>query len=487
MGGPYCGGGMPPSASVGNRTLEVALKLYSNATMPNNVHYLMVRFFDANTNQTLQHVSFFLNITENNYSELHDTFNAPTGILMLQVTTISTPFNGTVIGDQEPILHAWTPHDSKPIIVYSPVFNNVNSTYHLKITLDSIDRDNNLFDESTAPQFDSHLNLKEQNVTKFVMSTMLSKVDPVVLQKLHLINLSGGDLHLLADVKLEDYSYVSRLPSDITIVYSKNNTVGMAVDNGQISELSGLDFVKQITSPNGVFPRDSNATVENPPSPLAQYRAGIVPIYVKCKQGFGPVLMQSSIDNNAKSSPACFTWDDEIKIQNRGIGKIVNNSVKTKYWDLYGLLPSRMSFSMEPNSSGQIIVKYFPYFNNNMTRHVKPQVFSGYDSNSSPILTSNITVSANPDAITDNKGQNTTVTYTVNTSNVKGLYWIYIPINGCNDMYPLLVGLGTNNVSTTDIAMYVGRESCPSIDMGGQVEDTRGISTKQMLAAPIFN
>ncbi|HJT09186.1 MAG TPA: hypothetical protein VJ771_00200 [Candidatus Nitrosotalea sp.] len=167
MGGSFCPGSPPiPSASVGNRTLEVVLKLYSNSTMPSNIHYLWLRFLDANTNQTVQHVSFFLNITENNYSELHDTFNAPTGILTLQINSIDSQFNGTVIGDHEPILNAWIPHDDNPVVVYAPAFNDTKLMYHLKITMDTIDKDNNIFaDQVAAPRFDFYLDMKEQNQT----------------------------------------------------------------------------------------------------------------------------------------------------------------------------------------------------------------------------------------------------------------------------------------------------------------------------------
>lgn len=168
MGGPYCPGSLPiPSASVGNRTLEVALKFYSNSTISNNVHYLWFRFFDANTNQTIQHVSFFLNVTDGGDSLLRGLFNAPMGIITLQANTITAPFNGTALGDREPILGGWMPHDDKPVVVYAPVFSDVNSIYRLKITMGTIDNDNNMFtDQSIAPQFVSDFNVKEQNMIK---------------------------------------------------------------------------------------------------------------------------------------------------------------------------------------------------------------------------------------------------------------------------------------------------------------------------------
>ncbi len=315
----------------------------------------------------------------------------------------------------------------------------------------------------------------------------ISKIDSKVLVALEKEDTAKDNFHTLVDVILEDPSYVSLIPTDIEIIYSKNDTVGVAADHDQIIKLAALDFVKQITAPNGVFSKNSNASIINPPSPLKQYEAGILPLYTKCRYGFDLMLIQKLDDNGSHSSPACFTWNDESKAQNRGIGKIVNNLVKTKYWNLYGVLPSRKSFFMETNSTGQIIVKYFPYYKNGETKQVKPQVFLGYDSNGSPISTSNVTISATPNTISNNLGKNTTITYTIMTTNTKGLYWLHIPLNGCNDVYPLVVGLDPSNISTADIATYMGAIHCPSIDMGSQMEDISGISVKWLLAEPFFN
>lgn len=169
MGGSECPGARPlPSASVGNRTLEVALKLYSNSTMPNNIHYLWLRFFDANTNQTIHHVSFFLTVNENNNTLFRELLHTHTGTLVLQVNTIDTPFNGTVYADKEAILGGWVPHkDDKPIVVYAPLFNDTDSTYYMNIAMYTIDYDNNIFDETDNPQsvphFNFYVNMKEQN------------------------------------------------------------------------------------------------------------------------------------------------------------------------------------------------------------------------------------------------------------------------------------------------------------------------------------
>lgn len=175
MRGQYCPGVAPiPSASLGNRTVKVSLNLYSNPAMPNNIHYLWFRFFDANTNQTIRHVSFFLNITKNSDSLLHDMFHTHTGILILQVNSNGMPFNGTIHGDREVMFGGWMQRNDEPVVAYAPIFNYGNSTYNLNIQMLSIDGDNNTFNPGTYPQFDSQISTNNQNQS----STMSINVIP---------------------------------------------------------------------------------------------------------------------------------------------------------------------------------------------------------------------------------------------------------------------------------------------------------------------
>lgn len=171
MGGPYCAGYAPlPYPSIGNRTLESALKLYSNSTTSTNTHYLWFRFFDANTNQTIRHVSFFLTITNQNQLLFKELLHTHTGTLKLQLNSINGTFDGTVVGDREPILNGWVPHDDNiPLVVSAPVFNDTNLTYHFMVQMFSIDRDNNIFYTTDIPNgeptFNFYLGIKDQNQT----------------------------------------------------------------------------------------------------------------------------------------------------------------------------------------------------------------------------------------------------------------------------------------------------------------------------------
>ncbi|MDE1863061.1 MAG: hypothetical protein KGI33_09130 [Thaumarchaeota archaeon] len=170
-----------PSASVGNRTVDVSVKLYSNSTAPQNEHYLWLRFFDGNTNQTLHHISFLLTTARQDQLLFRDLLHTHTGILNMNVIYAAGP-TWTVKADREPILNAWVPDKGNdPIIVYAPLFNDTNSTYHLNIQMLSIDTDNNIFDTTDNPlknpAFNLDLNMAEQNRTLTV--AMVKNQQPV--------------------------------------------------------------------------------------------------------------------------------------------------------------------------------------------------------------------------------------------------------------------------------------------------------------------
>lgn len=146
------------TASVGNRTVEVAARIYPTSTISTDTHYLWFRFFDANTNQTIQHVSFFLNITKKGGSVLHDLFHTDSGVFTLQIDSSNKSFNDTVFGNRDPILHGWMSYDNTPVIIHAPLFNQNDSSYNMTIVMYTIDRDNNLFG-SNYPQFRAYLSM----------------------------------------------------------------------------------------------------------------------------------------------------------------------------------------------------------------------------------------------------------------------------------------------------------------------------------------
>ncbi|MDE1728888.1 MAG: hypothetical protein KGI02_08455 [Thaumarchaeota archaeon] len=180
-----------PPASVGNRTIDLAIKLYSNSTMPDDTHYIWFRFFDKNTNQTIRHVSFFITITKQDHILFRDLLHTHTGILNTKVISTAGP-KWNVTADHEPILNGWAPYnDDEPIIVQAPLFNDYNSTYHLNVQMFSIDRDNNIFDSTdnpySVPNFDLSFGMKDQNRT-----IILNSVRPLPIKTGYFQTVTGS-------------------------------------------------------------------------------------------------------------------------------------------------------------------------------------------------------------------------------------------------------------------------------------------------------
>lgn len=153
-----------PPASVGNRQVQLFIKLnptilYSNSGVQPTIFF---RWFDANTNETLQHISFFLTITMHNQLLFRELLHTHTGILNMDITP-SNDTNWTVYADKEPILGGWVPdNDDDPIDVTGPIFNQ-GGLYHFNMQMFSIDYDNNIFDTTdnpaSIPNFDAYLSV----------------------------------------------------------------------------------------------------------------------------------------------------------------------------------------------------------------------------------------------------------------------------------------------------------------------------------------
>jgi hypothetical protein len=149
-----------PPASIGNRNAQLFIKLKptiitSDTSQPRELY---LRLFDANTNQTILHDSFFITISKHEQMLMRDLFHTHTGELILDITPTNTPGQWTIYGDQEPFLNAWVNQDGGPIPVLAPVLGE-GGLYHIHIELFAIDYDKNIFTPDQAPKWDSYLSV----------------------------------------------------------------------------------------------------------------------------------------------------------------------------------------------------------------------------------------------------------------------------------------------------------------------------------------
>ncbi|HZS74655.1 MAG TPA: hypothetical protein VFA69_09165, partial [Candidatus Nitrosotalea sp.] len=151
FGGQACGE-KPSSSFMDGKNVAVSLKFYSNSTVSNNIHYLWLRFFDKNTNQTIPHVSFFINATKDDKVMMHELFYTNTGSMTLQFSSGSDIEKWIVNGNAEPVLGGMM-SDNDVLPIETSAFTS--GTYHIHLVVLALVFANGLVDQNNPPTFDS--------------------------------------------------------------------------------------------------------------------------------------------------------------------------------------------------------------------------------------------------------------------------------------------------------------------------------------------
>src|SRR3954470_16990029 len=157
-----------PPAAVGNRKASLFVKvsppILTTDTKGNT--YLQMRLFDANTNETIQHVTYDITVTKGTAQAapgtkpiLRDFFHAHNGLLTLKIEPINTTGGQvTINGERDPFQNAWVADPGGSINLRGPVLLG-GGLYHIHIEIFGIDNDRNLFVPDQAPKFDSYLSV----------------------------------------------------------------------------------------------------------------------------------------------------------------------------------------------------------------------------------------------------------------------------------------------------------------------------------------
>ncbi|HET7389309.1 MAG TPA: hypothetical protein VFJ51_00700 [Nitrososphaeraceae archaeon] len=154
-----------PPASVGNRQASLFVKVNPPILTTDNRQnaYMQFRLFDANNNQTIQHVTYEITVSRGTSSSssnekplMRDFFHAHNGLLTLKIQP--TPGAVTVYGEQDPFQNAWVADPGGTINVKGPVLLE-GGLYHFHVEIFAIDNDRNIFIPENAPKFDSYLSV----------------------------------------------------------------------------------------------------------------------------------------------------------------------------------------------------------------------------------------------------------------------------------------------------------------------------------------
>jgi hypothetical protein len=153
-----------PPASLGDREGSLFVKINPPiyTTESEEDAFMQFRLFDANTNETVQHVTYDITVSKGaNPAEgerplLRDFFHAHNGLLTLKVE----PTNGslTIFGDRDPFQAAYVADPGGTINLRGPVLQE-GGLYRFDIQIFGIDNDRNIFVPEQAPKFETFLSV----------------------------------------------------------------------------------------------------------------------------------------------------------------------------------------------------------------------------------------------------------------------------------------------------------------------------------------
>ena len=155
-------------ANIGNRVITTFIKLNPPIITSDSSgdKYLQFRFFDANTNTTINNVSFFINATKGDKILMHELFYTHSGYLTIKFQPGGQDGQYTVYGDVDPVLGGWMSQTDE-ITVLGPILSE-GGLYHFHMELLAIDYANTIIDRANPPKFDSYLSVGDistQDVT----------------------------------------------------------------------------------------------------------------------------------------------------------------------------------------------------------------------------------------------------------------------------------------------------------------------------------
>jgi hypothetical protein len=150
-----------PPASFGDRQAALFIKISPPILTKETVGdtYVQLRLFDAKTNESVPHTSYFLSVWKDDKLLLRNLFHAHYGELTLKIVPTKVDVNNVIIyGDEVPqIPGAWTGFNDR-VDVHAPVLLDAG-LYHFEIKIFGIDYDQNIFADYDVKTFNSWLSV----------------------------------------------------------------------------------------------------------------------------------------------------------------------------------------------------------------------------------------------------------------------------------------------------------------------------------------
>jgi hypothetical protein len=158
------------SASLGNRKADLLIKMNPPVVTTETLSQgqkptVQFRLFDSNTNQSFNHVTYYIIIEKDGKRLLSNMFHDHNGDLILQLNPVnatgkSAAANTTSIsgGEPDPLLDIVTASENNPITVSGPIFVR-GGLYHFIVRIETVDSDYSMLPNNQEPIYDSWLSI----------------------------------------------------------------------------------------------------------------------------------------------------------------------------------------------------------------------------------------------------------------------------------------------------------------------------------------
>ncbi len=188
-----------PPLTVGDRNATISITVNPPLFDPNNKETdILVRFYDADTDAVIEHVTYLIGLYKNDKMIFRYMFHDELGNLFLNVVSNDSD-KLEIRGKKEPLLGGWMKADDlTPVTLEGPIFDS-GGLYKFKIEIVTVDSDDKILDE--RPIYNGAISLAEKTT--------------------HEITTSEGNKHLLSLTsyydQINNFQYV---PESRTIEFS---------------------------------------------------------------------------------------------------------------------------------------------------------------------------------------------------------------------------------------------------------------------------
>ncbi|MGI0052265.1 MAG: hypothetical protein ACRD8K_11055 [Nitrososphaeraceae archaeon] len=150
------------SASMAGRDLSLLIKMSppvvtTDTLKSGQTPLIQFRLSDTAKNDTINHVTYLIEIEKNGKRLLLDTFHSHTGNLGIQMRPSSAD-HITINGEQDPILLAYTGDMERPVSATGPIFAE-GGLYHFIVTIETLDFDRTFIPTDNQPVYEGWLSV----------------------------------------------------------------------------------------------------------------------------------------------------------------------------------------------------------------------------------------------------------------------------------------------------------------------------------------